>query len=297
MKSAEQIEQSIRRLNLESSPERRQRMLRDLVEAHMQRSERPPARSRWSLRRTIMTYGTRRVAAIIVLALVFIGVLGLGTGSVAFSQAGHAVNSTLAWLRQAVVGPAPGEPRAEPPALPAASDQTGTETANPKEITYTARIFRVQESEAGVWQSLKSQGIELVATSMDPEVYYATLTSEQTESFDASVTLRQLTSPRVTVCAGDMATIALTEDADPQNGRRGFALGLRPTMSDNGAEVRSTISFHDGHNGFEIPDVSTEPGGVVLIRATGVLRGQEDGGEADGDGPFEFLIRIQADLQ
>ena len=55
MKSAEQIEQSIRRLNVEASDERRERTLRDLVEAHTQKKEKPPASSRWSLRRTIMT--------------------------------------------------------------------------------------------------------------------------------------------------------------------------------------------------------------------------------------------------
>lgn len=243
-----------------------------------------------------MTYGTRRVAAVIVLALVVVGTLGLGTGSVAFSQAGHAVNSTLAWLRQAVVGPMPGEPRAEPPALPTASDKTGAEMAKPQAIMYTARIFRVQESEAGVWQNLKDQGIEFATASTNPEVCYAALTRGQAESFDASVTLRCLSTPRVTVSAGDIATIALT-DADPQNGRRGFALGLLPTVSDGGAEVRSAISFHDGHNGFEVPDVSTEPGGVVLIRATGMLRGQEEGGEADRDGPFDLLLRIQVDIR
>ena len=241
-----------------------------------------------------MTYGTRRVAAVVVLALVFIGALGLSTGSVAFSQAGRAVNSTLAWLRQAVVGVAPGEPRAELPALPAASDKTAEEMANPTEVTYTARIFRVHENEVGVWQSLKGQGIEFVAASTNPQLYYAALTREQAESFDTSVTLRWLSTPRVTVSAGEIFTIALT-DADPQNGRRGFALGLL-TVSGDGVEVRSTISFHDGHDGSEIPNVSTERGGVVLLRAAGVLRSQDDGGEADRDGPVDLLIRIQVDV-
>jgi hypothetical protein len=290
MKSPEQIEQSIQRLNLESRRETRRRTLRDLVEAHTKKKGKRPAQSRWNLRRTIMTYGTRKVAAV-VLALLVVGVLGLGTGSVAFSQAGHAVNSTLTWLRQAVVGPTPGEPRAEPPALPTASDKPGTEMAYPKAITYTARIFRVHESEAGVWQSLKNQGIELAAASTNPEVYYTALTRAQAESLDASVTLRCLSTPRVTVSAGDMATIALT-DSDPQDGRRGFALGLLPTISDDGAEVRSTMSFHDGHSGFELPNVSTEPGGVVLIRATGMLHGQED-----ADRPFDLLLRIQVDIR
>ena len=57
------------------------------------------------------------------------------------------------------------------------------------------------------------------------------------------------------------------------------------------------MSFRDGHNGFELSNVSTEPGGVVLIRATGMLRGQEDGGETDRDGPVDLLLRIQVDIR
>jgi hypothetical protein len=45
-----------------------------------------------------------------------------------------------------------------------------------------------------------------------------------------------------------------------------------------------------------MPNVSTERGGVVLLRAAGVLRSQDDGGEADRDGPDDLLIRIQVDV-
>ena len=88
-----------------------------------------------------------------------------------------------------------------------------------------------------------------------------------------------------------MGFIALTE-ADPQNGQRGFALGLLPLVSSNGREVQSTISFHDGDSGFEIPDAGTEPGGVVLIRVKGIHFSEE----AESEGPLEFLIRIQVNL-
>ena len=264
MKSAEQIEQSIRKLALEAGAQGRERTLRDLVGAHTRQKEKTPASRRWSLRRTIMTHGTRKVAAVVALALLLIGALSLGTGSVAFSQAGHAVNSTLSWLKGMIVGP---RVVGEPPA-PAGLSRTGDETANPdrKVITYAAGFFTVPENESGLWQSLRDQGIEFVKASTDPEVYYATLRREQGESFDACVTLRRVSSPRVTVSEGETAAIAMT-DSHPSRGMLGLALGLLPTVSSDGKEVQSTISFHDGRHGFEIPNASTESGGVVLIRA------------------------------
>ena len=65
MKSAEQIEKSIRRLNVEPGAERREQTLRDLVAVHTRPKEKPPAVGRWNLRRTIMTHGTRRTAALL----------------------------------------------------------------------------------------------------------------------------------------------------------------------------------------------------------------------------------------
>jgi hypothetical protein len=291
MKSAEQIEQSIRRLNLESSPERREGVFRDLVEAHTRPKEKRPAFGRWSLRRTIMTQGTRRIAAVIALAIVLVGTLSLGTGSVALSQAGHAVNSTLARLRAIIAG-TDEEPEAQSPDLP---NKTGAETPNPhrKAIQYAARIFRIPENETGVRQSLKDQGIELVKVLTDPEVYCVILSREQGESFDASVTLQSFTSPRVMVSEGDTATIALTE----ANPRRGLALGLLASVSSDGKEVQSTISFHDGHDGFEIPNVSTESGGVVLILAKRMLPDPQNGSPSASGGSKDILIRIRVDIQ
>lgn len=234
-----------------------------------------------------MTHGIRRIAATVALAVVLLGALGVGTGSVAFSQVGHAVNSTLAWLRQMVVGPTPGEPEITPPEFPNAKEQTPGH-----EITYAFRIHPVRENEAGVWQALKDQGIELVAVSTDPEVLYAALTPPQGAWLDNTITLRQLSSPRVTVTPGNMATISLT-DSDAQEGRKGFALGLLPVLSNDGQEVQSTIFFHDGSSGFEIPNVSTESGGVVLLRVKGIHLPEEQ----ESEGPLEFLIRLQVNLQ
>ena len=231
------------------------------------------------------------MAAIFALAVVLVGGLSLGTGSVAFSEAGHAVNSTLAWLRQAVVGSRPGEPEVEAPRLPVVSAPDDNSSA----IMYAARVFRVPEDGANLWQILQDQGIEFVAASTDPEVRYAVLSREQGESFDALVTLRCLSAPRVIVRAGGLATLAIT-DSQPQNERQGFALGLQPTMSSDGKEVQSTISFHDGHNGFEIPNVSTESGGVVLIHAKGMFPGSQSTGEQDNRS-IEVLVRLQVDVR
>jgi hypothetical protein len=290
MKSTEQIEQSIRRLDLQTSDEKRARTRRDLIEAHARQRQKTPTSGRRSFRRTIMTMGTRRIAAVLALAVVLIVALGLGTGSVAFSQAGHAVNSTLAWLRQAIVGPASGEPEVDAPALPAVARETSEEVG--KTILYAARYFNVAESDAEIWRSLKGRGIEFVRVSADPEVYYTTLSREQIALFDASLTLPCLAAPRVIATEGCTAAIVVRDEHTLKD-VWGLGLGLLGTVSRDGKEVQSTLSFHDGHRGFELPNVSTESGGVVLLRAKGMFAGMnQDGRDAE-----EVLIRLQVDVQ
>lgn len=287
MKSAEQIEQSIRRLDVEASPERREHTLRDLVGAHTRQKEKTPASRWWNFRRTTMTIGTRKIAATVVLAVLLAVALGLGTGSVALSQTHHMVNATLAWLKSMIVG---GEP-ATPPGLPPGAGQAGEQMANPnlRVVTCAARFFRVPADEQSVWQSLKNQGIELVAVSADPPVYYATLSRAQAESIDDCLTLPCLSAPRVTTSEGDTVALAVT-NTQPAGG---LALGWLPTVSSDGKKVQSTISFHDGQRGFELPNVSTESGGVVLLRAKGMFAGLNQDSSYAG----EVLIRLQVDIQ
>jgi hypothetical protein len=205
---------------------------------------------------------------------------------VAFSQARHAVSSTLSWLK----GMVRGDTTALPPELAETGEQPPD--SNGRKVLCTARFFPVPPAERGIWQSLKDQGIELVQASADPEVYYAAISRKQAESLDASLTLKCLAAPRVMVLEGETAAIAMTNRQPPS----GLALGWQPMVSDDGTEIQSTISFHDGRNGFEIPNVSTEPGGVVLIRAVGVFFDPDDNREPK-DGPHETLIRVQVDLQ
>jgi len=232
-----------------------------------------------------------RIAAAVALAVLLVGAFSPGTGSVALSQTQHAVNTTLAWLKSMIVGGSIGEP----PALSPGADEIGEQTANPnrREVTCAVGFFAVSEDEQDLWQSLRDQGIELVRVSTDPEVYYATLSREQTQSlsFDASVTLKCLSAPRVTVLEGESGAIAIT-DMTPQ-GPLGLAVAWLPTISSDGKKIESTISFHDGRNGFEIPNAGTEPGGVVLIRARGIFPGLDEGSGS----PNEILIRLQMDIQ
>jgi hypothetical protein len=293
MKPARQIEQSIRRLDIEAGAQRRERTLHDLVAVHTQQKAKTQASSRRSLRRTIMRQKSLRIAAVVTLVVLLIGAFSLGTGSVARSQTQRAVNTTLAWLKSMIVG---GETEIPPAPSPGARE-VGEQAANPsiREITCAARLFLVPQDEQGLWQSLRDQGIELVEVSTDPQVYYATLSREEAQSFDASVdasvSLKRLSAPRVTVGEGESAAIAIKE-MTPQ-GPQGLAVGWLPTISSDGKRIESTISFHDGRNGFEIPNASTEPGGVVLIRARGIFPGLDQGSGS----PNEILIRLQVDIQ
>jgi len=228
-----------------------------------------------------------RVAAIVTFAVILIGAFSPGTGSVARSQTHHAVNATLAWLKSMIVG---GETET-PPALSPRAGEIGEQTPDPnrREVTCAASFFKVREDEEGLWQSLRDQGIEFVRVSTDPEAYCATLSREQAQSFDAFVTLKCLSAPRVTVLEGESGAIAITNAQPPS----GLALGWLPMVSTDGKEVQSTISFHDGRNGFEIPNASTESGGGVLIRARGLFPSLDEGSE----GIEEVLIRLRMDIQ
>jgi len=54
------------------------------------------------------------------------------------------------------------------------------------------------------------------------------------------------------------------------------ALAWLPTISSDGAHIQSSFSFHDGDNGFEIPNVTTGEGGVILVRVKGIIPTGED---------------------
>ena len=284
MKSAEQIEQSIRKLRVEAGAERREHTLHDLVEAHTRQKEKMQAFSLLSYGRTIMIQKPKRAAAVIAFALLLVGVLSLGTSSVAFSQARRAVSSTLSMLKDLMAGKVSEEPHTTSPG--SAEGKGQTTNPNRRKVLCTAKFFAVGEAEQDVWQRLKGQGIEFVEVSADPEVYYATLGPEQAGSFDASITLKCVAAPTVLMWEGQTAAIAST---NPETAR-GLGVGLRPEVSSDGKHIQSTLSFHDGLNGFEIPNVSTEPGEAVLIRTKALFQGM-------GESPKEVLIRVQVDVQ
>ncbi|MGE5296439.1 MAG: hypothetical protein ACM3VT_16590, partial [Solirubrobacterales bacterium] len=234
--------------------------------------------------RIIMRQKPKRIAAGIAVALLLAGLFGLGSGSVAFSQARHAVNSTLSRLKAMITGDT--DMTDMPPELEATPAPDG------RQVVCSTRFFSVPPAERDIGQRLKDQGIELIQASADPEVYYAAISRQQAASFDVSLTLKCVAAPRVTVLEGETATFAMTD----RQAARGLALAWQPTVSDDGTEIQSTLSVHDGSNGFEIPNIATEPGGVVLILAVGVFFDPDDAGEPL-DSPHETLIQVQVDLE
>jgi len=130
----------------------------------------------------------------------------------------------------------------------------------------TARLFSIPVGEQGVWQSLKDQGIELIRASVAPETYYAALGQEQVERVEGALTVGPISSP----------SIVVLERHEGMIGTQAFALAWRPTLSSDGQQIESRFAFHDGQNGFEIPNVSVEDGGVILVRVRGIMPTGED---------------------
>ena len=216
-----------------------------------------------------MRHKPTKVAAVIALAVVLAGAVGLGGGSVAFSQVGQAVSSTLDRLRELIMAIRTGEPPAPAPLPAAHSDNVADEQApasSVRAMMCAARFFNVPQDEQAVWESLKDLGIELIKASAAPETYYAALSRDEAEYFEGTFTIVPITSPRVIVAEGNEAMIATDV----------FALAWLPAISSDGERIESTFSFHDGQNGFEIPNVSVEDGGAILVRVKGIIPTGED---------------------
>jgi hypothetical protein len=270
MKSAEEIEQIIRELHVEADAEKRERTVRDLAEAHAERKNRTQALNLLSYGRAIMRQKPRR-AAVIAAALLLAGLFSVGSGSVAFSQATRTVSWTLLRLKAMITGDRTNRPP-EPERVP---------DPYARKIDYGVRLFGVRPSDQGIWQSLNDLGIEFVQVSAAPETYFAMVSRQQAKSVDDALwTLRFLASPAIQRPEGELAWIATRSyDSQEPNGTArtsGLAMGWLPTVSDDGTEIWSTVSFHDGLNGFEIPNVATEPGEVVLIRVKGMWSHSDD---------------------
>jgi len=291
MNSAERIEQSVRKLHIEADAEDRERTLRDLVETHTQQKRRTQAFSLLGYGRIVVKQRRKRIAAVIAVGVLLVALFSLGTGSVAFSQVGHAASSTLSWLKSLLTGDTPEGPAALPPG-PGPSDGP-TPDPDRRAILCTARFFDVPESEQGLWQSLKDQGIEFVEVSSTPSVCYAILKRAQAQSLAGLASLRCVSAPRVMVGEGETAGIAMTNDQ--RSG--GLALGWLPTISADGKEVLSTLSFHDGQTGIELSPLGTEPGGIVLIRTRGMFPDAGNDAEPGDTDMREVLVHLQIEVQ
>ncbi|MBP7051250.1 MAG: hypothetical protein KBE65_09560 [Phycisphaerae bacterium] len=224
-----------------------------------------------------MRHKPGRIAAAATLVVVVVGALSLSTGSVAFSQVRHAANSTLSWLKSMLVGDTSDEPAALPPEP--VETRGGTADRGRRTISCTARFFDAAQGGQDIQRFLEDEGIEFVEASAEPRVQYAILSRQEADSFDVPATVRCIASPHVMVLAGE--TAGLTDTGKPG----GLALGWLPTVSSDGKEVLSTISFHDGQAGFELPALGTESGGAVLILADGMFPDRE------------VLVQVQVEIQ
>lgn len=262
MKPRKEIESFITDIDVATDAGKDREVLDDILQAHMDSRQRRSQNGRPRRWRTTMRYKRTKVAAVIALAVLLAGVFGLGGGSVAFSQVGQAVSSTLTRLKELIMEIRTGEPAAQAPLPPAASGDADEQAPDPnvRAVMCDARFFTIPESEQAVWQSLKDQGIELIKASADPETYYAALRGEQAEQIEDALTISPLAAPRVAVAEGQEGMIATDV----------FALAWLPTISSDGQRIESTFSFHDGENGVEIPNINIEEGGVILVRVKGI---------------------------
>jgi hypothetical protein len=280
MKPKDKIERFVAETKIGTSDKRDRQVLNEVLQVHEDFKHRQPQEQQPRIWRTLMAYPKMRIAAVATVAVVLVGVFSFGGGTVAFSQARRAVSSTLAVLKSMIAGTPMEESR---PTSPAPVQDTNP---NRRKILCKTRLFAVSEADLYIWQRLEDQGVKFIEASAAPKVHYATLGRERAQSFGASITLRCITSPTVLMWEGETANVAMVNP----DAARGIAIALQSEASSDGEHTQFTLSFHDGLNGFEIPGVSAEPGGAILIRTKGMFPG-EDGSTK------EFLIHLQIEIQ
>jgi hypothetical protein len=255
-------------LQVRRRPETDHHILQDPTAAMEEARGAGAAPARAGVRRMIMTHTTRRVAAFVALTLLLAGASGLGGGSAAFSQARHVVSSTLARLQEAILRIRTGAPAVEAPLPPAPSADTDEQAPDfdVRAVLCAARFFAIPAGDEAVGQALQDQGIELIKASASPETCYATLRREQVEGLENALTVSPITSPRVVVGEGREAMIVTNV----------FGLAWLPIVASDGTRIESTFSFHDGQTGFEVPSVSAEEGGAILVHVKGIMPTGED---------------------
>ena len=268
MKSHKKIERFITDIDVATGARRDREILDEVTRAHADFKQRRSQCDNPRLRRIAMKRRLTKVAAIIALAVVLAGVFGLNGGPVAFSQVGHAVSSTLDRLKDMIMAIRTGDTADQAPLAPASPNEAEVPAQNPnvKAVMCAARFFNIPAGEQAAWQSLRAQGIELIRASSAPATYYATLSQEQAGHLESALTVGPMASPRILVGEGNEGMI----------GTDVFAMAWLPTISSDGREIESSFSFHDGQNGFEIPNVRIEEGGVILVRVKGMVPTGED---------------------
>jgi hypothetical protein len=281
MKPKDKIERFVAETRIGTGDKRDRQVLNEVLQVHEDFKHRQPQEQQPRIWRTFMAYPRMRIAAVATVAVVLVGVFSFGGGTVAFSQARRAVSSTLSMLKNMIAGVPTEAPRTTSPS------QALDTSPNRRKILCESRFFEVSDADPYIWQRLKDQGVTFIEASAAPKAQYATLGPEQAQSFRASITLRCIYSPTVLMLEGETAAIAIGSlGVSP----RGLAIALQPEASSDGKHIQFTLSFHDGLNGFEIPDVSTEPGGAILIHTKDMFPG--------GDGVSkELLICLPIEIQ
>ena len=240
-----------------------------------------------------------RIAALIAVGIVLLGTFTLGRSSAAFSQVEEAVSSTLARLKDIVVGIRASKPEQEiresdlPPVAGINEETSEVEkepASAPGAISAQMQLW-VSTSEADTARLLAEQQIDLARAGTDPNVCFAVLGPEAVESLSTLLQsasgVRLVSSPRITVGDGGQGML----------GTQAFAVAWQPTLTDDG-QMEVNLAVHNGENGFELPTLCVQIGEALLIQATGItLPSDENTDESAEDVASTLLILVRMEVQ
>jgi len=265
MKTAKDIEEFVRNTSFRAGPGLHRRTIDDALEAQNRSRRAALARHRTNVWRILMKNNIRKLAAAVLVVVLFVGLLQFGGAGAALAKTTTVLRTTLAGLRNFVAdmrGREPDAPAVISPARPA------TQSAGIQGKIISAKVaeFVASPESESLRTFLEAENIKFSSVADSPNASYAVLDPDKIEQFadfagaDTGLTLRS--SPTLMLREGQEGTLGIFGPED----RDVVALSLLATVQDEGERIVLSFSFLRGQDGFELPSLDIKIGDAVLFR-------------------------------
>lgn len=215
--------------------------------------------------RIIMKNNITKLATAVLIVALLVGIFQIDATHAALARTTRIVSTSLAGLKAFLLDMKKQKP--EPPsAVPPADSNEQEAVFQGHSIMANVYTFSVEAKQGDLQAFFKAENVEWTPTGDDSNTWYVKLDSGKYErliGLSTTATGIKLTSaPSLMVREGEEGIIGIASSEEQDD----VALALVATVPDNGESIDLSLSFLNGQNGFEIPDIRIDKDDAILFR-------------------------------